>query len=148
MKFFLISLSLNGWGKSPFNAYSSLILSLAAGEKAKHVFLGLRVTFIQRRRCPFFLPIYGKDGHGWPSSLSCKFRVSERAGLGNFLFFGVGTVHLGGLESRSESLPSDRVAPNHSMIERKWGRKKRWKEKSGARSRSPHPAWDCRVLDR
>ena len=48
-----------------------------------------------------------------------EFRASERAGSGNFLFFGVGTVHLGGLESCSESLPSNRVAPNHSMIERK-----------------------------
>ena len=48
-----------------------------------------------------------------------EFRVSERAGSGNFSFLWGRNRHLGGLESCSESLPSDRVAPNHSMIERK-----------------------------
>ena len=54
----------------------------------------------------------------------------------------------GGLESRSESLPSDRVAPNHSVIERREDVTKGSKRKSVARTRSSHPAWDCRVLIR
>ena len=87
MQFLNLLLFLNGWDKSPFDAYlKSVVLSLAGGEKAKRCFFGLRVTFVQRRRCPiFFLPIYGEDGHGWLSS-SREFRASERAGSGDSLF--------------------------------------------------------------
>ena len=121
MQFLNLLLFLNGWDKSPFDAYlKSLVLSLAGGKKPSVVSLvsespsykGDAVQF-------FFLPIYGEDGHGWLSS-SREFRASEQAGSGDSLFFfGVGIENLGGLELRLESFPSDCVAPNHLMIKRK-----------------------------
>ena len=120
MQFLNLLLFLNGWDKSPFDAYlKSLVLSLAGGKKPSVVSLVSKSPSYKGDAVQFF------SANLWrrrPRMVVIFTRVPSvgTSGFGELsFFFGVGIEDLGDLESRSESSPSNHVAPNHSMIERK-----------------------------
>ena len=87
MQIFLNSLSLNGWGKSPFNALLRFCLSLAAEEKAKLDFLWSQSPLNTKETLSvlFAKSMVKTAMDGRP--LCRAFQASERAGSGNFSFF-------------------------------------------------------------